>query len=245
MSIDKNYRQLKMQGRERTRPTNDLGLIFFHIRTTRCTKTRRSWQRRARIALSNLKHLSEKDKHEIMCTWSRDDCHMVNSESMHKLLKPSAIYHTKSQNAHRTPTLRAKFDRHGQRVSGTKKPEKIRLDFGDAANDPIECSPDTPQHSQRPGIHALNGVHAPLLFQHPQRSYRPTEWHAQGGSGESFASACGNPAHLHARAMHWRQMPQMPPKKPLSPRIFYKSFSTSFCGASMLLVTRDQVKMHT
>jgi hypothetical protein len=36
--------------KERTRPTDDLSYIFFNIKTCRDPKTRRSWQRRARLA---------------------------------------------------------------------------------------------------------------------------------------------------------------------------------------------------
>ena len=74
-----------MQGKPRTSAGHDLAFIFFKIRETRCTKTRRSWQRRARMALAQRPDLSPAERHEICAVWSRMDCHRVNSPAMSKL----------------------------------------------------------------------------------------------------------------------------------------------------------------
>lgn len=73
------------QGKSRSSNTFDLSLIFFKIRETRCTKTRRSWQRRARLALAKREDLTAAERHEICAVWSRSDCIKVNSPAMSKL----------------------------------------------------------------------------------------------------------------------------------------------------------------
>ena len=74
-----------MQGKPRTAAGHELAFIFFKIRETRCIKTRRSWQRRARLALVQRPDLSPSERHEICAVWSRMDCHRVNSPAMSKL----------------------------------------------------------------------------------------------------------------------------------------------------------------
>ena len=74
-----------MQGKPRTAAGHDLAFIFFKIRETRDAKTRRSWQRRARLALAQRPDLSPAERHEICAVWSRMDCHRVNSPAMSKL----------------------------------------------------------------------------------------------------------------------------------------------------------------
>jgi hypothetical protein len=180
-----------MRGKELTRPTNDLGLIFWHIRTTRNTNARRSWQRRARLVLAKRLDLTDKDRHEIMCTWSRGDSHMMASEAMAKLLNNPI----NSNYQHKPPTLRARFEAGGQKPTATKKPEQIRLDYGDAANDAIGCIPHTPRRLQRPCIHGLAACRAGLLTQSRQRSYPPHPVHAQGDSDIQLSLSDGN--HYH------------------------------------------------
>jgi hypothetical protein len=182
-----------MRGRELTRPTNDLGLIFWHIRTSRVTNTRRSWQRRARQALAKRDDLTPAERHEVMCTWSREDCHMVRSPAMAKLL--GQPINTNYQ--HKPPTLRARFESNGQKPD-VKKPGQTRLHYGDAANDAIAYSPDKRQRSQRPCIHALASVRALSLSLSRPRSYQPRHAHAPGDSGNPSVLAYGNPLRSHA-----------------------------------------------
>jgi hypothetical protein len=73
------------QGKPRSCSTLDLSFIFFKIRETRCPKTRRSWQRRARIALAKREDLTPADQHEICSVWSKSNCHLIDSPAMSKL----------------------------------------------------------------------------------------------------------------------------------------------------------------
>ena len=74
-----------MHGISRTPNTLDLNLIFFKIRETRCPKTRRSWQRRARIALAQRSDLTAAEQHEICSVWSRSNVAEIDSPAMSKL----------------------------------------------------------------------------------------------------------------------------------------------------------------
>ena len=73
-----------MQGKQRTPKTDDLAFIFFKIRETRDDKTRRSWQRRARLALAKRDDLTAAERHEVCAVWSRFNCDRVNSPAMSK-----------------------------------------------------------------------------------------------------------------------------------------------------------------
>lgn len=73
------------QGKSRSINTLDLSFIFFKIRETRCSKTRRSWQRRARLALAQRDDLTPAEKHEICSVWSRSNVAQIDSPAMSKL----------------------------------------------------------------------------------------------------------------------------------------------------------------
>jgi hypothetical protein len=96
---------------------------------------------------------------------------------------------------HKTPSLRARFEASGKKPTATKKPEQIRLGYGDAANDAIGRIPRKPQRLQRPCIHGLAACRAGLLTQSRQRSYPPRPVHAHGGSDIPRALNDGN--HYH------------------------------------------------
>ena len=130
-----------MQGKDRTRPTNDLGLIFYQIRTTRDKATRKSWQRRARLALAAIDTLTPAERHEIMCVWSTQECHLTNSPALNKLLGRES----KPEFSPRAPVLRASYTNDGQTK---KKPAISRLMHIEAANDSNGCTQDTRQHLQ-------------------------------------------------------------------------------------------------
>lgn len=74
-----------MQGKSRSKKSDDLPYIFFKIRETRCAKTRRSWQRRARLALAKREDLTPAERHEICCVWGKSGSHLIDSPAMSKL----------------------------------------------------------------------------------------------------------------------------------------------------------------
>lgn len=74
-----------MQGKPRSIKSDDLTYIFFQIRATRCSKTRRSWQRRARLALAKRTDLTAAEKHEICSVWSRSNVAQIDSPALSKL----------------------------------------------------------------------------------------------------------------------------------------------------------------
>lgn len=73
------------QGKSRSVNTLDLSFIFFKIRETRCSKTRRSWQRRARLALAQREDLTAAERHEICSVWSKYNVNQIDSPAMSKL----------------------------------------------------------------------------------------------------------------------------------------------------------------
>lgn len=125
-----------MQGRLRTRPGRDLATIFFHIRTERDAKTRRSWQRRARIALAAVPGLTDAERHEICAVWSRLDCSRIDSPAMRKLLGSGSAapeYATIPAKS----VMRVGFDQHGKATRRRRRaglPGMAAL-YADAAND--------------------------------------------------------------------------------------------------------------
>ena len=76
-----------MQGKSRTVKTDDVSYIFFKIRESRCAKTRRSWQRRARLALAKREDLTPAERHEICCVWSKSNVGHIDSPAMSKYFK--------------------------------------------------------------------------------------------------------------------------------------------------------------
>lgn len=74
-----------MQGQSRSVKTDDLSLIFFKIRASRCSKTRRSWLRRARLALEKIQEISKSERHEILCVWSQSNVSHIDSAALRKL----------------------------------------------------------------------------------------------------------------------------------------------------------------
>lgn len=117
------------KGKPRSFSTFDLSFIFFKIRETRCPNTRRSWMRRARIALAKLENLTDQDRHEIICVWSRSNACQIASEAMQKVL-PRLPQHDDRKTLKSRCFLRQRFDANGSRI---KKPSMRGL----AVNDPI------------------------------------------------------------------------------------------------------------
>lgn len=125
-----------MQGKNRTPKTDDLSLIFWHIRAARDAKTRRSWQRRARLALEKNTTLTPEERHEIAVTWSRADVSEIDSPALRKLSGKQKAAHEWQKTPARQH-MRIAFDDSGRRRSKqpSRATELTRLSFGDAANE--------------------------------------------------------------------------------------------------------------
>jgi hypothetical protein len=186
-----------MQGKPRSKKTADLPFIFFKIREARCPKTRRSWQRRARLALEQRTDLTAAEKHEICCVWSKPNLHQIDSAAMSKLLKKEHRPQPHQTISARSCTRRA-FD------VGVKKPSHGGLA---AANDDV-FSPDCGTASRKsqnavyqcqskPIYAAVEGV-----FPQSQGYIFP---HFRHGSVYRHPFACGNRSH---RARHCGRMPR-------------------------------------
>ncbi|WP_370678414.1 hypothetical protein [Comamonas sp. GB3 AK4-5] len=79
-----------MRGKSLTRSSYDLPYLFFKIRcASPGTPERRSWQRRARIALAALDWLTPAERHEIACVWSRSNVSHIDSPALRKFLAHS------------------------------------------------------------------------------------------------------------------------------------------------------------
>lgn len=83
-SIEKPYRTTAMSN-ALTLATLDLHLIFWHIRAARDDSTRRSWQRRARLALASRDDLTPAERIEIAAVWARPDCDRYDSPALRKI----------------------------------------------------------------------------------------------------------------------------------------------------------------
>ena len=102
---------------------SDLSLIFWKLRTTRDTPTRRSLQRRARLALAQVESLTDSERHEVAVVWARRNVGQIDSPALRKL-------HTRTGGPIDGEFKPAKqFTR---RATGKKKPGHARPD---AAND--------------------------------------------------------------------------------------------------------------
>lgn len=125
-----------MQGKSRSKKTASLSYIFFKIRSTRDTPTRRSWQRRARLALDALDYLTPAERHEISACWSKSDVTRINSPALRKLFSRKDDG-SDWETIPAKKMMRAAFDADGQKIPRTKKPGlATRLDYGPAANEP-------------------------------------------------------------------------------------------------------------
>lgn len=159
-----------MRGKALTKATDDLSLIFFKIRTTRDPKTRRSWQRRARVALAKLDFLTDAERHEIACVWSHKDGIYIDSPALRKLLKMPKL---ESQTRPAKAYTRRRFDLDAQ-TTGAKKPAISGLSVP-AANDAIydlsrstfsRTHRDEPYRRQRLLSCNCRGVAFPAVFPH-------------------------------------------------------------------------------
>lgn len=166
-----------MQGRARTQPTDNLSAIFWHIRTERDSRTRRSWQRRARQALATL-DLTPAERHEVMAVWSRPDNARIDSPALRKLTgQPRGPGDWQTRPAR--SVTRARFDDAGQPTRARKKAGSPRLDFTlwTAVNDPVFCTtptPPTPRQTPAPTQSRSTGHPVPTHRTHKPRSTTKT-----------------------------------------------------------------------
>lgn len=127
------------QGQARTVKSDDLNFIFWKIRACRDDKQRRSWLRRARLALAKRDDLTPAEQHEVMVTWSRRDVSNVYSPAMVKVLgKACPPGRQDWHNTDATSHMRAGFDADGNKRSKRPRPDFAQawhVDHGDAAND--------------------------------------------------------------------------------------------------------------
>ena len=110
--------------------TKDLNLIFFKIRESRSTSARRSWMRRARLALAERTDLTPAERHEIICTWIQPNSHQIDSPAMSKM---RGIKHEPQ------PYQTIKAERFTRRNFDVKKPAYS----GHCANDEFFTSSDS------------------------------------------------------------------------------------------------------
>lgn len=139
-----------MQGKATTQKTADLPLIFWHIRTTRATdtKTRRSWMRRAKIALDAIDYLTPAERHEVLVVWSKNNVSRIDSPALRKLLgRPTGdkdLYaRTDYEHIPAKANMRAGFTPSGEKKRRVRKPDAVTawgIDHGPAANDAL-CAP--------------------------------------------------------------------------------------------------------
>lgn len=98
-----------------TPPTAELSRIFWEIRMCRVANVRRSWMRRARLALAKRSDLSDRERHEIMCCWSRREVGHIASPALAKLNKlpiDKACQHLPASRY-----LRARFTERGEAIT--------------------------------------------------------------------------------------------------------------------------------
>lgn len=102
----------------------DLATIFYKIRACRPgdTNTRRSLMRRARLALAQTA-LSEAERHEVLCVWSRREVSQIDSPALRKLLG-----HVSARDG---------FDGQLAARQFTRKQFKPKRQLVDASNDPM------------------------------------------------------------------------------------------------------------
>lgn len=191
---------------------SDLSLIFFKIRTSRTTPARRSWQRRARLALNQIAILTDAEKHEIMVAWSHPNCHRVNSPALEKLTGRPSLH---DADIDARTLYRAAFDANGQQITrqsaDAKKPGLARrFDYGPAANDAI-FSPG-PCKANHPGTACIApGAAAPLPFlSMAARSVTAHHEPAWGDSDSLSCPNCGNPCYPPRPALPMPYLPRLP-----------------------------------
>jgi hypothetical protein len=96
----------------------------------RRANVRRSWMRRARMALAMRSDLTAAERHEIMCVWSRAEVSHIASPALSKVLKrpiDKACQHLPYRRY-----LRARFTERGDAITRLAAP---RMVVREAAND--------------------------------------------------------------------------------------------------------------
>jgi hypothetical protein len=127
------------QGQARTAKSDYLNFIFFKIRSCRDDKQRRSWLRRARLALGKRDYLTPAERHEVIVTWSRRDVSNVYSPALAKVL--GHAYPAARRDWHNLDAAslaRAGFDGDGNKRAKRPRPDYVQtwqIDHGPASNE--------------------------------------------------------------------------------------------------------------
>lgn len=114
-----------------SKATEDLALIFFKVRSARTQGERKSWQRRARIALAKLSHLTDQERHEVASVWAQPNVSRIDSPALRKL--HHRTHANESETAKARQFTRAAFTLTGRKKTGLK-PVSV------AANDSLFCN---------------------------------------------------------------------------------------------------------
>lgn len=108
-----------MRGKALTPKLDLLSEIFWRIRTSHNPNLRRSLMRRARLALaSQLPDLTDSQRHEIICVWSRRDVSHIDSPALAALFGTRADCGTYNRKA--STLYRARFDDAGKKIPRRK-----------------------------------------------------------------------------------------------------------------------------
>lgn len=201
-----------MRGKALTPKTSTFSHIFWHIRTARAgSSLRRSWQRRARLALAALNWLTPAERHEIMCVWSRGDAHQIDSPALRKLLAGTGSRVPLQAHEWQKPArgyLRAGFRPDGQ-------PTRRRV-ASPAANDvSIDTRTlNTPQRLAGLHTHEQDAVPAAALSHgHTVVPALPVTYQrAQGGNANRFSSSCDTRSRLRRRTWPTLARPKSTPQ---------------------------------
>lgn len=103
-----------MRGTALTPKTNELSYIFFKIREARQHNVRRSWLRRARIALESRTDLTPAERHEIICVRSQSNVVRIASPALEKFNGSPADSFCEWQKQPARQYMRKGFDVDGQ-----------------------------------------------------------------------------------------------------------------------------------
>jgi hypothetical protein len=127
-----------MRGQSLSVKTSELSYIFFKIREARAANVRRSWLRRARIALESRTDLTPAERHEIICVRSQSNVSRIASPALEKFNgNVASAQFCEWQKQPARQYMRAGFDQHGQ-PTRKKAAKACTL----AANDEcFECEP--------------------------------------------------------------------------------------------------------
>ena len=124
-----------MRGVSLTAKTSDLSYIFFSIRAARSSNVRRSWLRRARIALESRTDLTPAERHEIIVVRSQSNVSRIASPAVEEFDGTASAAFCDWQKQPARQYMRAGFDQHGQPTRKKAANKKAATVKTIAAND--------------------------------------------------------------------------------------------------------------